>query len=195
MGERNPKVDAYVKNQKTWSDEVKLLRELALDCGLQEDFKWSQPCYTSDGENIAIIQSFKNFCALMFFNGYLLKDPKKLLKAPGENSQSARRLEFTSTAEITKAKATIKAFVKETIKLAKSGEVPEKKPSKLPAMPAEFKTALAENKKLKAAFEKLTPGRQRLYLIHFSSAKQADTRISRIEKATPKILKGLGLNE
>lgn len=196
MSDTNPKVDAFIKSQKAWTAEIKSLRQIALDSGLQEDFKWSLPCYSHDGQNIAIIQNFKNFCALMFFKGHLLKDSKGLLKAPGENSQTARRFEFTSATEISKLKTAIKAYLKEAVKAESLPTAKaEKKAPKKQDIPVEFKTKLAGNKKLKAAFEGLTPGRQRLYLMHFASAKQSATRVSRIEKYIPKILKGLGMND
>ena len=191
----NPKVDAFIKNEKKWKEEVKLLRQIALESGLEEELKWRLPCYSLNEKNIAITQNFKDFCAFMFFKGFALKDPKGLLKQPGENSQTARRLEFTSVAEISKMKATIKAFIKEAIKAEESNIKPDKKETKKPAVPAEFKKELAKNKKLKAAFDGLTPGRQRLYLMHFSSAKQSATRSARVEKCIPKILKGQGLND
>lgn len=196
MGQKNAKVDAFIKSEKRWRAEAKLIRQIALDCGLQEELKWGFPCYMHEGRNIALFQSFKDFCALMFFSGHLLKDPKGFMKAPGENSQTARRFEFTNVAEVTKAQSTIKKFLKEAIKL--SPEVtakPKKKTVSMPEIPVEFQEKLNSNKKLKAAFEKLTPGRQRLYLMHFSSAKQSATRVSRIEKSIPKILNGLGLLE
>ncbi|MFS4459138.1 YdeI/OmpD-associated family protein [Bdellovibrio sp. HCB2-146] len=192
---KNPKVDAFIKTQKKWKDEVTLLRQLALECGLNEDLKWRLPCYTLNDANIAIIQNFKDFVAIMFFKGFALKDPKGLLKQPGENSQSARRFEFTSVSEISKMKSTIKSYIKEAIKAEESNVKLDKKTTKQPKMPTEFKDKLDGNKKLKAAFENLTPGRQRLYLMHFSSAKQSATRIARVEKCIPKIMKGLGLND
>ncbi|MFV8259674.1 YdeI/OmpD-associated family protein [Bdellovibrio bacteriovorus] len=195
MSSKHPKVDAFVKSEKKWKEEVQLLRQIALDSGLTEDFKWSLPCYLHDDKNIAIVQNFKNSCAFMFFQGSELKDSKKLLKSPGENSQSAKRFEFASVADITKVKAAIRAYIKEAIKISESSVKTEKKPAKMPAMPAELKQALDKNKKLKAAFEKLTPGRQRLYLIHIASAKQAATRVSRVEKCVPRILQGLGLSD
>lgn len=195
MSPTNPKVDAYLKARKQWTEEIKLLREIVLECNLEEELKWRLPCYTNNDKNIVIIQDFKNFCALMFFNGHLLKDPKGLLKAPGENSQTARRFEFTSVSDILKLKSTIKAYIKEAIKAEDLPVKAEKKPTKAQPVPAEFKEIMASNKKLKTAFEKLTPGRQRHYLMHFSSAKQSATRISRIEKCVPRILKGLGLND
>lgn len=195
MIKQNTKVDAFIKSEKQWKNEVQLLREILLDCGLQEDFKWRFPCYTNEEKNIAIIQTFKGFCALMFFNGVQLKDSKGLLKAPGENSQTSRRFEFTSVDEIAKSKPAIRAFIKEALKIKDSAEAPVKKAPQALKVPTEFQKELDKNKKLKAAFGKLTPGRQRLYLIHISSAKQAATRVSRIEKCIPKILKGLGLND
>jgi Uncharacterized protein conserved in bacteria len=191
----NPKVDAFVKKEKKWPTEVAALRKILLASPLEEDLKWGFPCYTMNDTNLVMIQSFKGFCALMFFKGFALKDPKGLLKAPGENSNVVSRFEFTKAAEITKAKAAINNFIKQSIKAEDTGVKLEKKTTKQPTMPAEFKTVLAKNKKLKTAFDGLTPGRQRLYLMHFSAAKQAATRVSRIEKCTPKILKGLGLND
>ncbi|WII71609.1 YdeI/OmpD-associated family protein [Bdellovibrio sp. 22V] len=195
MKERNSQVDAFIKNEKKWKEEIQLLREIALECDLTEDFKWRLPCYTNSDRNIVIIQNFKNFCALMFFDGHRLKDPKHLLKSPGENSQTARRFEFTNVAEIKKMKAAIKSYIKEALKAEGAPAKTEKKKPALPAIPAELQTKFKENKKLKSAFEALTPGRQRHYLMHFSSAKQAATRTSRIEKCIPRILKGLGLND
>lgn len=196
MGQKNAKVDAFIKNEKRWAAEAKLVRKIALECDLDEELKWGFPCYMHEGKNVALFQSFKDFCALMFFSGYLLKDPKGLLKIPGANTQSVRRFEFRDIDEATKAQASIKKFLKEAIKLSSVAEAkPKKKTVSLPEVPAEFQEKLNSNKKLKAAFEKLTPGRQRLYLMHFSSAKQSATRVARIEKSVPKILKGLGLLE
>ena len=191
----NSKVDIFVKKEKKWKEEVILLREIALASGLEEDFKWSLPCYTLNGKNIALIQNFKEFCAFMFFKGFAIKDPKGLMKQPGENSQSARRFEFKSAAEISKSKTVIKSFIKQAIKAEESDVKLDKKATKQPKMPSEFQEKLDKNKKLKAAFAGLTPGRQRMYLMYFSSAKQAATRTSRVEKCLPQILKGLGLND
>lgn len=195
MSSKHPKVDAFIKSEKKWKDEVQLLRQIALDSGLTEDFKWSLPCYLHDDKNIAIIQNFKNSCALMFFQGSELKDAKKLLKSPGANSQTARRFEFTSVTDIEKVKTAIRSYIKEAVKISGTAVKTEKKPAKMPVMPAELKQALDKNKKLKAAFERLTPGRQRLYLMHIESAKQSATRASRVEKCVPRILQGLGLND
>lgn len=195
MNQTDSKVEAYLKSAQQWKAEFQLLRQLSLDAGLQEALKWGLPCYSSDGKNIVIIQGFKNFCTLMFFKGHLLKDSKKLLKASGENSQTARRFEFTNAAEVVKAKATIKAYLKEAIKAETLPAEVKKKAPKKQTVPAEFQEKLDTNKKLKVAFEKLTPGRQRLYLMHFSSAKQSETRAARVQKCIPKIMKGLGLTD
>ena len=195
MSSGNIKVDGFIKVTKQWQAEVKALRQIILECDLEEDFKWRFPCYTSGGNNIVIIQVFKNFCALMFFKGHLLKDSKKVLKAPGENSQTARRFEFTSTSEISKAKAVIKSYIKEAVKIEELPTQERKKASPKQTIPSEFKEKLASNTKLRSAFESLTPGRQRHYLKHLSSAKQSATRIARIEKCIPRILKGLGLSD
>ncbi|QDK47064.1 hypothetical protein DOM22_18800 [Bdellovibrio sp. ZAP7] len=195
MSKKNPKVDAFIKSEKIWPNEAKLMREVCLECGLDEDFKWRFPCYTNNGKNLIMIQTFKNMCALLFFNGVMVKDPKKLLKAPGENSQIGRRLEFKSFSEVSKAKSAMKALIKESIKVDNSGAKIAKSSPKSLTMPTELQVQLDKNKKLKAAFEKLTPGRQRLYTMHIASAKQEATRISRVEKCIPKILKGLGLND
>lgn len=192
---KNAKVDSFIQSEKKWGEVIRLLRQMALESGLTEEFKWRLPCYLYQGKNVAIIQNFKSSCALMFFDGHKLKDAKKILKAPGENSQTARRFEFTKLEDVTKLKTTIRAYLKEAIKLSQVAQSLPKKPAKLPAMPAELKQALAANKKLSAAFAKLTPGRQRQYLIHVSSAKQAATRVSRVEKCLPRILKGQGLTD
>ncbi len=189
----HPKVDAFVKSEKTWKAEVKRLRELCLENGLEEDFKWNLPCYTQEGRNITIIQPFKAFCALMYFDGHRLENKKGLLKKPGANSNIAMRIEFTSSEEIEKDKAEIKRLIKESVKLPPLSQA--EKPQKETPIAEEFQQLLKKNPKLRKAFEGLTPGRQRMYLMHFSSAKQEATRLARIEKCTPNILKGLGLSE
>ncbi|UYL07239.1 YdeI/OmpD-associated family protein [Bdellovibrio sp. SKB1291214] len=195
MPKTKSKVDAFIKSEKVWPNEAKLMREVCLECDLQEDFKWRFPCYTRNGKNLIMIQTFKNMCALMFFNGVLLKDPKKILKSPGDNSQIVKRLEFHSLSDVKKVRADMKALIKQAIKVNDSGaKVVKSAPKKL-TMPEELQAALNKNKKLKIAFEKLTPGRQRLYTMHIASAKQEATRIARVEKCVPKILKGLGLHD
>ncbi|WP_413558990.1 YdeI/OmpD-associated family protein [Bdellovibrio sp. HCB209] len=196
MSKPNAKVDTFIKSSKKWKTEAVFFRKLAIECGLDEELKWNLPTYTLNGNNIVMFQAFKDYGAIMFFKGVLIKDPKKLLKAPGENSNIVRRYEFDEETDLTKAKTALKGFIKQAIKLESEGAKIEKtKPAPITGFPIEFKAALSKNKKLKAAFDKLTPGRQRLYVIHISSAKQSATRLSRIEKCIPKILKGLGLNE
>lgn len=190
----NKKIDQFVEKAKKWQDEIKLFREIALECGLEEELKWRLPCYMLEENNVVIIQPFKEYCALMFFKGALLKDSKKLLKTPG-TSQSVRQIRVTNITEAKKLKATIKSYVKEAIKIEKSGEKVELKKTSDFKVPAEFKTKLDKMPKLKTAFNALTPGRQRAYLYFFSSAKQATTRESRVEKYIPQILKGKGMND
>jgi uncharacterized protein YdeI (YjbR/CyaY-like superfamily) len=190
----NTDVDKFIKKSKQWQEETKTLRAIVLQTKLQEDFKWSLPCYTHDGSNVAIIQPFKACLGFMFFKGSLLKDPKKVLISNGPNSQAGRRFEFRSVEEVEKLASTIKAYIKEAIAIEDSGQKVEFK--KTPqSVPIELKSAFAKKPKLKKAFDSLTPGRQRAYLLHFSSAKQSATRQSRIEKYIPRILEGKGLND
>lgn len=174
---------------------MKLLREICLDCGLTEEFKWMHPCYTFQGKNVVLIHGFKEYCALLFHKGVLLKDTNNILIQQTENVQSARQIRFTSLQEIIDLKPTIKAYIFEAIEAEKAGlEMTLKKTSEF-NMPDELKEALDNNPDLKAAFHSLTPGRQRGYLLHFSQAKQSKTRVSRIEKYIPHILQGKGLND
>ncbi len=192
----NPKVvDRFLEKAKKWKEEMKLLREICLDCGLTEGFKWMHPCYTFQGKNIVLIHGFKEYCALLFHKGVLLKDTHNILIQQTENVQSARQIRFTNVQEIINLKSTIKAYIFEAIEVEKAGlEVKMKKTSEF-KMPDEFKKALDSNSDLNSAFYALTPGRQRGYILHFSQAKQAKTRESRIEKCTEKILNGIGLND
>jgi len=174
---------------------MKLLREICLDCGLTEEFKWMHPCYTFQGKNVVLIHGFKEYCALLFHKGVLLKDTNNILIQQTENVQSARQIRFTSLQEIIDLKPTIKAYIFEAIEVEKAGlEVKLKKTSEF-KMPDEFKVALDNDPDLKAAFQGLTPGRQKGYLLYFSQAKQSTTRTSRVEKYIPKILQGKGLND
>jgi len=171
------------------------MRDIALDCHLTEELKWGCPCYTYEGNNIVLIHTFKDYCAFLFFKGVLLKDPKGILIQQTANVQAARQVRFTSAKEIDKQKTTLKAYIYEAVELEESGvKVEMKKITEFP-MPEEFKARLDKDKKLKKAFEELTPGRQRGYLLHFSSAKQSKTRESRIEKSIPQILDGKGLDD
>ena len=191
----NPKVDQYFTKAKTWKEEIEKLREIVLDCHLSEELKWGCPCYTFEKNNIVLIHVFKEYCALLFFKGVLLKDPKKLLIQQTKNVQVGRQMRFTNIKEITKLKATIKAYVYEAIEVEEAGLKVELKKTAEFEMPEEFKTRLDKNAALKKAFYALTPGRQRGYLLHFSSAKQAKTRESRVEKYIPQILEGKGIDD
>lgn len=188
------KVDQFFDKAKTWNLEMLELRKIILECDLNEDLKWRLPCYMLNDSNVVIIQPFKDYCAILFFKGSLLKDSKKILKAPG-NSQAARQIRFTSTKEITKLKATIKSYIQEAIKIDESGEKVVLKKTADFKVPEEFQKHLDKNKKLKKAFDSLTPGRQRGYLHFFSSAKQSATREARVMKCQDMILQGLGLND
>lgn len=191
----NPKVDWYFVKNKKWQEEIINLRAIALDCGLTEELKWGCPCYTLDGNNIVLIHVFKDYCAYLFFKGVLLKDPKKILIQQTANVQVARQIRFTNIKEITKLKATLKTYIKEAIKVEKVGTKAPLKKTKEFEMPDEFKSILKKSKTLEKAFHALTPGRQRGYLLYFSSAKQVATREARVKKYTPKILKGKGLDD
>jgi uncharacterized protein YdeI (YjbR/CyaY-like superfamily) len=192
---RNPNVDAFIANAKNWQPELKLLRAILLDSQLTEDFKWSQPCYTLDGKNVIVLGPMKDSCAFAFFKGALLKDPHGVLTRPGQHSQSARWIKFTSTREIAEMKSVLKSYIREAIQIEKSGlKVKLKKTSDL-KLPEEFQLMLDEFPDVKKAFEALTPGRQRAYIYHFSAPKQSKTREARIRKFMPHILKGKGLDQ
>ena len=195
MSKRNPKVDFYFTKTSPWREAYDALRTIVLDCGLTEELKWGCPCYTLQKSNIVLIHGFKEYAALLFMKGALLKDVKGILVQQTENVQAARQMRFTSVNEIVKLKPTIKAYIKQAIEVEKAGlKVALKKPSEF-NMAEEFKNALDDMPELKTAFYKLTPGRQRGYLLHFSTAKQAKTREARIEKWVPQILKGKGLED
>ncbi|MDQ3109601.1 MAG: DUF1801 domain-containing protein [Bacteroidota bacterium] len=201
----NPKVDFYFSKAKKWQKELEQLRIIVLDCGLNEDLKWGVPCYSFKKSNIVLIHVFKEYCAVLFFKGALLKDAKSVLIQQTKNVQSARQMRFTSVQEIIKSAPTLKAYIREAIKVEKSGLKMEFKKTTEFAVPEEFKNKLDEAPSLKApslkahslkaAFKALTPGRQRGYLLYFSSAKQSKTREARIEKYIKQILKGKGLDD
>jgi len=195
MQKGNPKVDWYFNKAKKWQEELKLLRTISLESGLKEELKWGHPCYTLNNANVFLIHDFKEYCALLFHKGVLLKDPKDILIQQTENVQSARQLRFTSLKEIVKLKSVIKAYIKEAIAIEKSGMKVELKKTSEYNMPEEFKNHLDEISELKTAFEKLTPGRQRGYLLHFSAAKQSKTREARVRKYIPHIIKGKGIDD
>ncbi|MBO7747957.1 YdeI family protein [Paenibacillus sp. MWE-103] len=191
----NPQAEAFIAKAKTWKAEYEKLREIVLDCGLAEEFKWMHPCYTFQDKNIVLIHGFKDYCALLFHKGALLKDPHGILIQQTENVQAARQIRFADVREIIELEATVRAYIYEAVEVERSGrEVTFKKPEEF-AITEEFQAKLDELPALKAAFEALTPGRQRAYLLHFSQPKQAKTRASRVEKWLPNILAGKGLND
>jgi uncharacterized protein YdeI (YjbR/CyaY-like superfamily) len=191
----NSKVDWFFNKDTRWQKEVRKLRTVALDCGLTEDLKWGNPCYTLDGTNIVLIHIFKDYCALLFFKGALLKDSKGILVQQTENVQAARQMRFTSLQEIIKKGPAIKSYIKEAIKVEKAGLKVEFKKTAEFKMPGEFQKKLDASRALEEAFYGLTPGRQRGYLLYFSSAKQQKTREARVEQYIPQILKGKGLED
>ncbi|MGR6761137.1 YdeI/OmpD-associated family protein [Paenibacillus sp. T2-29] len=193
--EINPKVDAYLDKVKKWKAEMEKLRAIMLDCQLTEELKWGKPCYMFQNSNIAIIQGFKEHCALMFFKGALLKDPNGILIKPGEDTQAGRQIRFTNVEGIVEMEAILKDYINEAIEVEKAGlKVDFKKNTEL-IFPEEFQAKLDEDPALKTAFAALTPGRQRAYVMHFSAPKQSKTRESRIEKCMQDILNGKGLND
>ena len=191
----NPKVDEYLGKVKKWQDELVRLREIVLDCQLVEELKWKVPCYTINGKNIVLIHAFKEYCALLFMKGSLLNDSKNILFQQTDNVQSGRQIRFTNIQEIIDLEADLKAYIFEAIEVEKAGLKIEYKKTEDFEMPEEFQIVLNENQEIKAAFDALTPGRQKGYLLHFSGAKQSATRNSRIENSIDRILKGKGLND
>ena len=192
MNRMNPKVDGYLRKAKKWREETEKLRRISLYCGLTEELKWGKPCYTFQNSNIVLIQGFKEFCALMFPKGALLKDRKDILKEFGW--QAARRILFTNVREIVEMEPILKAYIFEAIEAEKAGLKVNYKKNPEP-ISEEFQNKLDEIPALKAAFDALTPGRQRAYILYFSAAKQSKTRESRVEKCMRQILNGKGLND
>ncbi|HTK19026.1 MAG TPA: YdeI family protein [Mucilaginibacter sp.] len=191
----NPKVDWFFDEATQWKEEYEKLRIICLDCGLTEELKWGQPCYTLNNANTVLIHGFKEYCALLLFKGALLKDPSGILIQQTENVQSPRQIRFTSVKEIVKLEPILKEYIYNAIDVEKAGLKVELKKTKDFAVPEEFQTKLDGSATLKAAFEALTPGRQRNYLFYFSKAKQSKTREERVEKAIPLILSGKGLDD
>ena len=195
MTRKNPKVDGFLRQAKKWQKELRELRRIVLDCELSEEVKWGQPCYTDDGRNIVLIHGFKEYCALLFFNGALLKDPKGILIQQTQNVQAGRQIRFTGIQEIIDLEPVLKAYVREAIEAERAGlKVKKKKHSEF-KVPRELRQKFDEIPELKAAFDALTPGRQRAYILYFSGAKQSKTRESRIEKCMQRIMDGKGLND
>jgi uncharacterized protein YdeI (YjbR/CyaY-like superfamily) len=189
----NPGVGRFLKEATQWGEEMAKLRKIILACGLTEELKWSKPCYSFEGKNVVVIQGFKAYCALLFFKGYLLKDPEGILVKTGENTRVGRQIRFTSVQEITKMESILKAYIKHAIEVEKSGVKGEPEKTPEPVMPEELQKKLREVPALKNAFEALTPGRQRGYIFYFSQPKQSKTREARIEKCMDLILDGKGL--
>ncbi|WP_336081999.1 YdeI/OmpD-associated family protein [Thalassospira sp. CH_XMU1448-2] len=185
--------DGYFKKDENWPLETARLREILLGCDLEEDLKWAKPCYTHDGKNIAIIQGMKDFLALMFFKGALMDDPANILVPPGPNSNSGRQIRFTSVDEVSGCENSIKSYIAAAIKIEQAGLKVEK--SSEIDLPAELLSRLEQDSALKAAFEALTPGRQRGYGLYIGGAKQSATRMARIDKYRPKILEGKGIHD
>jgi len=194
-GKVNPLVTKVHAKEKRWSAEHAALRELCLASGLSEELKWGQACYDFKGGNVVLIHGFKDYCALLFMKGALLKDPKGILIQQTKNVQSARQIRFASLAEINKQKAAVKAYITQAIAVEKSGAKVQKKAVADYEVPAEFLNRLDDDPELAEAFRALTPGRQKGYLLHFAGAKQSATRAARVEKHAPRILRGLGLDD
>jgi uncharacterized protein YdeI (YjbR/CyaY-like superfamily) len=195
MNKTNPRVDFYFNKAKRWQEEFEKLRMIILDCGLTEELKWGCPCYTFEKRNIVLIHGFKEYCALLFFQGALLKDAKGILIQQTENVQAARQIRFTNVREIVKLKPILKAYIHEAIEVTKAGLKVSFKKTKEFKIPEEFQNKLDESPALKTAFYALTPGRQRAYILYFSQPKQSKTRESRVEKSRQQILNGRGLND
>jgi uncharacterized protein YdeI (YjbR/CyaY-like superfamily) len=192
----HPQVVKYIAGMRAWRAEFEALRPVLLRAGLDEDFKWYKPCYAHAGSNVVIFQPFKELCALLFFKGALLNDPEGALKEQGENTRTALRLEFRSVADVTAAKATITALVKDAIRVEEAGlSVPKPDPGDDGPYPEELDWLLDVDPAFSDAWQRLTPGRRRGWLIHFNAAKQSNTRVARIERATPRILEGFGMHD
>jgi uncharacterized protein YdeI (YjbR/CyaY-like superfamily) len=191
----NPKVDFYFNKTNKWQEEINRLRAIVIDCGVIEELKWGCPCYTYQKKNIVLIHVFKDYCALLFFKGALLSDADKILIQQTRNVQAGRQIRFTDVGEIIEKENIVKAYIYEAIEVERAGlKIELKKPAEF-VVAEEFKGKIEKLPALKTAFEALTPGRQRAYLLHFSAPKQSKTRESRIEKAIPQILDGKGLND
>ena len=195
MNKMNPKVDFFFRKAKKWKKEFEKLRMIVLDCGLTEELKWGHPCYTFQKSNIVLIHGFKEYCALLFFKGALLKDANGILIQQTENVQAARQIRFTNVREIVKMKTILKAYIQEAIEVEKAGLKVDYKKTPEFNIPEEFQNKLDKIPALKTAFDALTPGRQRGYIFYFAQPKQSKTRESRVKKCMQQILKGKGLND
>ncbi|MGE0493858.1 MAG: YdeI family protein [Vulcanimicrobiota bacterium] len=188
----NPRVDDYLGKPRKWLEEMRKLRSILLGCGLTEEWKWRKPCYTVQDSNVVLILSFKATCALLFVKGALLEDPRDILIQPTESTQAARQMRFTGLEDIDES--VVADYVRRAVEVEKAGLKVDFRPNPEP-IPAELQTKLDQMPALKKAFESLTPGRQRGYILHFSGAKKSETRASRVEKSIPQILAGKGLND
>ena len=188
-------VNNYLKRLNKWNEELTILRNIIIKCGLKEEFKWMHPCYTYNGKNIILIHEFKKYCAILFHKGALLKDPENILVQQTENTQSARQMRFTEVTKIKELEPIIIQYLKEAIDIEKSGLKVKVKKITDYQIPKELELTFHENIKFKKAFKNLTPGRQKGYLLHFNKPKQSKTRKSRIEKNIQRILDGYGLND
>jgi uncharacterized protein YdeI (YjbR/CyaY-like superfamily) len=192
----DPQVAEYLEGMPAWRVEFEALRPVLLRAGLEEEFKWRKPCYTHGGSNVVIFQPFKELCALLFFKGALLRDPDGALKEQGENTRSALRLEFRSVADVTAAKGTIATLVEDAIRVEQAGlSVPKRAPADDGPYPRELSILLDSDSALRDAWERLTPGRRRGWVLHFNGAKQSKTRLARIERAAPRIFEGFGMHD
>lgn len=191
----NPKVNFFFENAGQWQEEFEKLRAIAFSTELVEDLKWGCPCYTYEGKNIFLIHGFKEYCALLFFKGALMKDPDHILIQQSKNVQAARQIRFTEVAQINDLEEVLRYYMFEAVEIEESGAKVEMKKTKEFEMAEEFQEKLDQDPALQEAFKALTPGRQRAYLLHFSSAKQSKTREARIEKCIPQIMDGIGLND
>lgn len=195
MNNTNPEVDAFFGKAQKWKEEMEQLRRIVLECPFREELKWKQPCYTYQNNNVVIISGFKDYCLLNFIKGALLKDEHSLTNRIGEHTQAARQIRFTSVSQIRELEPLLKAYLYEAIEVEKAGLKVTLKKTEEFKVPEEFQLKLTEFPALKTAFEALTPGRQRAYLLHFSAPKQSSTRKSRIENCIQQILNGKGLND
>ena len=195
MRRKDPKVDTFLSKAKKWGKEFEQLRTIVLNCGLTEEYKWMHPCYTFEKKNIVLIHGFKEYCALLFFKGALLKDTNDILIRQTENVQAARQIRFTNVREIDKSKSILKKYIYEAVEVEKAGLKVKMKKTKDFKVPEEFQKKLKEIPSLKTAFNALTPGRTRAYIYYFSQAKQSKTREARVEKYMQQILKGKGLDD
>ncbi len=195
MSSMNPKVGFYFSKSQKWLEELEQLRTIVLDCGLTEALKWGVPCYTFEKSNIVLLHTFKEYCALLFFKGVLLKDVKGILVQQTENVQATRQIRFTNVSEIMEMAPILKSYIYEAVDVEKAGLIVDFKKTTAFKMPEEFQNKLEDSPGLKTAFAALTPGRQRAYLLYFSAPKQPKTRESRIEKYVQQILDGQGLHD